>query len=85
MWSFTADGAGVTLDRLAMSDLASDNVAEKLVQAGRRKMLVVHCSPHRLQLALKQSWLADYYLWEIDDNSHRHIIAPRIQSVPPTT
>ena len=48
-WGFTADGASVHRVRRAMGDSRSDNVAEKLVQAARRRCKKSALSDHLAQ------------------------------------
>ena len=70
IYGFTADGASVNGVRRAMSNLGGDNLADRIETAMERKILVVHCAPHRLQLVFKNSWLDDEYLLAIDDVLH---------------
>ena len=69
LWGFTADGAAVNGVRRAMSAPGGTNLASLLQSAigSTRQLMVVHCAPHRLQLAMKDAWVQDEYLKEVEE------------------
>lgn len=71
IFGFTADGANVNGVRRAMSDPGGDNVSAKLLAAIGRRLMIIHCAPHRLQLAFKDAWFNDDYLQKVDDLLHK--------------
>ena len=78
LWGFTADGAAVNGVRRAMSAPGGTNLASLLQSAigSTRQLMVVHCAPHRLQLAMKDAWVQDEYLKEVEEwlrSLHSHL------------
>ena len=65
--AFCADGASVMGTRKAMSDPRDgNNVVRRLEAYCGHPMLVQHCSPHRLQLAIEAAFHTDDYFKEIE-------------------
>ena len=78
LWGFTADCAAVNGFRRAMSAPGGTNLASLLQSAigSTRQLMVVHCAPHRLQLAMKDAWVQDAYLKEVEEwlrSLHSHL------------
>lgn len=65
--AFCADGASVMGTRKAMSDPRDgNNVVRRLEAYCGHPLLVQHCSPHRLQLAIESAFHTDDYFKEIE-------------------
>ena len=65
--AFCADGASVMGTHKALSDPRDgNNVARRLQARVGHPLLVQHCSPHRLQLAIETAFHSEEYLQEME-------------------
>lgn len=68
--AWTADGASTNGVRRVLGS-GGKNVANLLFAAAGRKIVVTHCSPHRLQLSVSAAFHYDAFLKEVESNIKR--------------